>query len=206
MRSDLTSDSGRLTAMIPVKKRFLILAMLASVFTGCAGSAKFVGYEKPQIPATDLATINFENLSPFETRLWTFLDPLVCNEPVVNTVEKGFADDRVRQNERLVRHGERGRPFSFYIGIFSGSNTQWREVRQIVTFVPGDFDYEVLIGAAGSDGRLKSGGFAITEISQDGLRVLDSSDYVVREWRPASIGRTGWADPMTPSQLAKLGL
>lgn len=186
--------------------RFLKLAVLVSILAGCAGSAKFVAYEEPRNSAIELATISFESSSPFDTRLWTFLDPLVCNEPVVKAVKKGFADDRIHQNESLTRHGGRGQAFSFYVGIFSGSSTQWREVRQIVTFVPGEFDYKISIGAVGDDGSLTSGGFVITEVSQNGIRTLDRNEYVEREWRPASAGRTGWAAPMTAADLDKLGL
>lgn len=176
------------------------------LLSGCGGSAKFVGYEKPDLPMSELARISFENSSSFETRFWTFNDPLVCNEPVVKSVVNGIADDSIRRNENLVRHGERGQPFSFYIGFFSGATTQWREVRQIVTFVPGAFDYKITLGAIGDDGRLEKGGFTITEVSQGGLRPLNDDEFVVRKWRQAAMTGPGWAAPLTADELQRLGL
>ena len=187
------------------KISMFLIACSITLF-GCAGSATFVGYEKPELPATELAKISFDNSSPFETRLWTFKDPLVCNQPVVKTVENGFANDRIRQHETIVRHGERGQPFSFYVGFFSGGTAQWREIRQIVTFVPGDAEYEISLGAVGEDGRLEKGGFAIAEISNGRPRSLDSHEFVVRAWRPASMMETGWAAPLTEDELQTLGI
>ncbi len=167
---------------------------------GCGGSAKFVGYEKPDLAESQLAQVSFENASSFETRLWTFNDPLVCNEPVVKSVVNGVADDLIQHNEIVIRHGVRGQPFSFYVGFFSGATTQWREIRQIVTFVPGEADYKIILGAVGDDGRLKKGGFAITKVSQGGMRPLEDDEFIVRRWQQAAMMGTGWAAPLTADE------